>query len=47
MVKKIDRFLLATEWEENVTQRRLPRLLSDHFPLMLDCGVGSRGRRYF
>jgi hypothetical protein len=38
------------EWEEyflDVSQRRLPRLLSDHFPLMLDCGVGSRGSRYF
>jgi endonuclease/exonuclease/phosphatase family metal-dependent hydrolase len=39
---KIDRFLLSLEWEEHypdVSQRRLPRLLSDHFPLLLDCGT--------
>jgi hypothetical protein len=30
-----------------VTQRRLPRLLSDHFPLMLDCGAPRGGSRYF
>jgi hypothetical protein len=29
------------------TQRRLPRLLSDHYPLLLDCGVGRRGRGSF
>jgi len=30
-----------------VSQRRLTRLFSDHFPLLLDCGT-SRGRnRYF
>jgi hypothetical protein len=41
---RIDRFLLCLEWEEYfsvVSQRRLPRLLSDHFPLILDCGVGE------
>jgi exonuclease III len=39
---KIDRFLLSPEWEEHfpdVSQSRLPRLLLDHFPLMLDYGV--------
>jgi hypothetical protein len=30
-----------------VSQRHLPKLLSNHFLLMLDCGVGSRGSRYF
>jgi hypothetical protein len=30
-----------------VSQRRLPQLLSDHFLFMFDCGVGSRGRKYF
>jgi len=39
---KIDRFLLSPEWEEHypdVSQRRLPRLLSDRSPLLLDCGT--------
>jgi hypothetical protein len=47
---RIDRFLLYTEWEEyfsDATQRRLPQLLSNHFPLMLDCGVGCRASRSF
>jgi hypothetical protein len=26
---------------------RLPRLLLDNFPLLLDCGVASRRSRYF
>jgi hypothetical protein len=30
-----------------IWQRRLPRLLSDHFPLILECGDLSRGRRPF
>jgi endonuclease/exonuclease/phosphatase family metal-dependent hydrolase len=44
---KIDRFLLSLEWEEhypNVSQSRLPRLLSDHFTLMLDCGAQREGK---
>jgi len=39
---RIDRLLVSPEWEERfpeVSQRRLPRLLSDHFPLLLDCGT--------
>ena len=39
---RIDRFLLSPEWEEqflDVSQRTLPSILSDHFPLMLDCDV--------
>jgi hypothetical protein len=30
-----------------VTQGRLPSLLSDHFPLLLDCGAQRGGNRYF
>jgi hypothetical protein len=30
-----------------VSWRLLTRILSDHFQLMLDCGVGSRGRSCF
>jgi exonuclease III len=47
---RIDRFLFSLDWEEqflDVVQRRLPRLLSDHFPLMLDCGVSTRSGGYF
>jgi hypothetical protein len=47
---KIDRFLLSTECEEyfpKVSQRRLPCILLDHYPLLLDCGVRRRGRGSF
>jgi len=47
---RIDRFLLSIEWEEyfpEVSQRCLPRLLSDHYPLLLDCGVGRQSRGSF
>ena len=30
-----------------VAQRRLPRLLSGYFPLLLDCGALSGGSKYF
>jgi hypothetical protein len=46
----IDRFFLSLEWGKyfsDVSQRHLPRILFDYFLLMLDCGVGSRGSRYF
>jgi hypothetical protein len=35
------------EYFSDVSQRRLSRLLSDYFPLMLDCGVGSIASKYF
>jgi hypothetical protein len=47
---RIDKFLFTPDWEElfpYVVQRRLPRLLSDHFPLLLDCGVSTRSGEYF
>jgi hypothetical protein len=47
---KIDRFLLSPECEEHfleVTQRRLPRILSNHFPILLDCGMHREGSIYF
>ena len=37
----IDRFLFSSDWADHfglVTQQRLPRVLSDHFPVLLDCG---------
>jgi hypothetical protein len=30
-----------------VSQKRLQRLLSDHFPLLLDCGAPCGGKKYF
>jgi endonuclease/exonuclease/phosphatase family metal-dependent hydrolase len=39
---RIDRFLFSLDWEDHyptVAQRRLSRLLCDHFPLLLDCGA--------
>jgi hypothetical protein len=47
---RIDRFLLSSGWEErfpDVVQRRLSRVLSDHFPIMLVCGETRRGGGYF
>jgi endonuclease/exonuclease/phosphatase family metal-dependent hydrolase len=44
---RLDRFLISIDWEERfpeVCQKRLPRVLSDHFPVMLACGIGRRGR---
>ena len=47
---RIDRFLYSTDWEDHflaIHQKRLPRLLSDHYPIMLECGDFSRGKRPF
>jgi len=46
----IDRFLLSPDWKAqfpNVSLRRLPRILSDHFSPLLDCRVVVRSSRYF
>ena len=44
---RIDRFLISSDWADHfglVNQRRLPQLLSDHYPILLDCGriVGGK-----
>jgi hypothetical protein len=47
---RIDRFLLSSGWEErfpDMVQRRLSRVLSDHFPIMLVCGETRRVGGYF
>ena len=39
-MSRIDRFLFSPAWADHfglVNQQRLPRLLSDHFPIRLDC----------
>jgi hypothetical protein len=40
-MSRIDRFLFTLEWEESfgsISQKRLDRLNSNHFPIMLECG---------
>jgi hypothetical protein len=47
---RIDKFLVSPEWEKRfpeVIQKRLPRLLSNHFSLLLDCGAPRGGNKYF
>jgi hypothetical protein len=47
---RIDRFLISPDWEARfpgVSQKRLPRICSDHFPLLLDSVNGPRGKRPF
>ena len=47
---RIDRFLVSPEfeaWFSGVIQKRLPCLCLDHFPVLLDTGEVSRGRRPF
>ncbi len=49
-MSRIDRFLFSSDWADHfglVTQRRLPRLLSEHFPILLDCGWIIGGKRPF
>ena len=38
---RLDRFLFSADWEDkfpSVSQQSLPRLLSDHFPIVLEGG---------
>ena len=47
---RIDRFLVSNDWEEkfsHLSQRALPRFVSDHCPIILECGNFKRGKSYF
>jgi hypothetical protein len=47
---RLDRFLFSSTIEDHFSmliQRRLPRLCSDHFPILLECGSIEHGRRPF
>jgi hypothetical protein len=47
---RIDCFLVSHDWEVQfllVSQKRLSRLFSDHFPILVDCGDISRGSMLF
>jgi len=44
---RLDHFLISLDWEEHFTdaiQKRLPRPLSDHFPMCLENGKSQRGK---
>ena len=46
----IDQFIFSGEWEDRYptfVQKRLPKLLLDHFPILLESGKFMRGKRPF
>jgi hypothetical protein len=47
---RLDRFLCSSSMIDhfsNIVQRRLPRLLSDHFPILLSCGFMQKRKSPF
>ena len=49
-MSRIDRALVSLDWEEhfeNVSQRVLPHVLSNHYPLLLEAGVVRHGQNAF
>ena len=49
-MSRLDRFLVSPEWDglfASSVQSTLPRTLSDHFPILLDCGRIQGGKSSF
>ena len=49
-MSKIERVLVSHDWEDlysDVTQRVLPRSISDHFPILVEVGEILRGKSPF
>uniref|UniRef100_A0A2N9I916 Reverse transcriptase domain-containing protein n=1 Tax=Fagus sylvatica TaxID=28930 RepID=A0A2N9I916_FAGSY len=49
-MSQLDRFLFTADWNEgfvHFSQKRLVRLSSDHFPVLLECGTIQRRSRPF
>ena len=47
---KIDRFIMLLDWEAmypDLLQKRVSRVCSDHFPILLDCDCIQGGKRPF
>ena len=47
---RLEKFLFSTNWEDKfptVSQRRMSRLCSDYFPIVLEGGSFQRGSRPF
>jgi exonuclease III len=47
-MSRLDKFLVSPKWDDQFSlavQSLLPRTLSDHFPILLDCGR-NRGEKY-
>lgn len=47
---RIDRFFISNEWNDSfskINQIALPNVISDHIPLMLECGDRNTNPSYF